>query len=83
MMNKNFFIAVIAILLVIAITGATVFIYHKREDTPAESESETSLPDAENVAELKLDTVMSEGVALSFMKLSETSEPIATAATGN
>jgi len=83
MMNKNIFIAIIAILLVIAITGATVFIYHKREDIPAEPEAETPNTEDENVAELKLDTVRSEGVALSFMKLSDTSEPMATAATGN
>ena len=82
MSKKNIFIAVIAVLLVIAVIGAAVFIFHKGDDTPADPETETTSPEGEAPAELKLDTVKTEGVALSFMKLSA-SAPVMAVASGD
>ena len=82
-MKNNIFIAIIAAFLAVAIIGATFTIYNKVKGSPVEPEAETPNTEDENVAELKLDTVRSEGVALSFMKLSDSSVPEATAATNN
>jgi len=82
-MKNNIFIAIIAAFLAVAIIGENFTIYNKVKGSPVEPEAETPNTEDEKVAELKLDTVRSEGVALSFMKLSDSSVPEATAATNN
>ena len=82
MSKKNIFIAVIAVLLALTLIGAAVFVFGKGDDTPADTETETTSPEGEAPAVLKLDTVSTEGVSLSFMKLSAPAAPMMKAASG-
>lgn len=69
MSTKSIFLAVLAILLVIAVVGAFVYFGpNKDEETPA-TDGGTTTPETEAPAELMIETVTTEGVALSFMKL--------------
>ena len=77
MSTKSIFLAVVAILLVIALVGVAVyFAPNKNEDPPLE-EGETTNPETETPAELMIETVTTEGVALSFMKLAAPASPAA------
>ena len=73
MSTKNIILAVVAILLVIAIVGAVVFFAQNKEGDPSETEGVTTDTENEALAELKLDTISTEGVSLSFMKLAASS----------
>ena len=69
MSTKSIFLAVLAILLVIAVVGAFVYFGpNKDEETPITDEGTTNT-ETETPAELMIETVTTEGVALSFMKL--------------
>ena len=82
MSKKNIILAVVAILLVVAVIGAVVFFTHNSKGDPADTENGTTNAENEALAELELETVSTEGVALSFMKLSA-SYPTMSVASGD
>ncbi|MBO5009189.1 MAG: hypothetical protein J6D20_00595 [Clostridia bacterium] len=82
MSKKNIIIAIVAILLLIAVVGAIVFFVQNGKNDSTNTENDTTNVENEALAELELDTVSTEGVALSFMKLSASS-PVMAAASGD